>query len=81
MHKRVFDNPACGLLSVSTSPTSQHPQDSLPVPQVTQCYFEDGYQETSVYMWDELSCDHSIQGPAIIIDKNRCVRVCACVCE
>lgn len=40
---------------------------------MTQCYFEDRYLDTSVYLWENLSCDHSIQGPAIIIDKNRCV--------
>ncbi|MGH0132849.1 UNVERIFIED_CONTAM: hypothetical protein FKN15_050897 [Acipenser sinensis] len=38
---------------------------------VTQCYFDDGYLDTKVYLLEELSCDHSIPGPAIIIDKNR----------
>ncbi|TKS87865.1 5-oxoprolinase [Collichthys lucidus] len=38
---------------------------------MTKCYFEEGYLDTSVYLWEELPCDHSIQGPAIIIDKNR----------
>ncbi|KAJ8279913.1 hypothetical protein COCON_G00069790 [Conger conger] len=45
---------------------------------VTQCYFEDGYLETNVYLWDELSCDHSIQGPAIIIDKHSTILVEPC---
>lgn len=27
--------------------------------------------DTSVYLWEELPCGQSIQGPAIIIDKNR----------
>ncbi len=40
---------------------------------MTQCYFEDRYLDTSVYLWEDLSSDHSIQGPAIIIDKNRLV--------
>ncbi len=40
---------------------------------MTQCYFEDGNLDTSVYLWEDLSSDHSIQGPAIIIDKNRWV--------
>lgn len=39
--------------------------------QVTQCYFEEGYLETPVFLLEELACDHSIHGPAIIIDKNR----------
>lgn len=38
---------------------------------MTKCYFEEGYLNTSVYLWEELLCGHSIQGPAIIIDKNR----------
>lgn len=38
---------------------------------MTKCYFEDGYLDTNVYLWEELPCGHSIQGPAIIIDKNR----------
>uniref|UniRef100_A0A8C2GXF7 5-oxoprolinase, ATP-hydrolysing n=1 Tax=Cyprinus carpio TaxID=7962 RepID=A0A8C2GXF7_CYPCA len=42
---------------------------------MTQCYFEDRYLDTSVYLWENLSCDHSIQGPAIIIDKNSTILV------
>uniref|UniRef100_A0A671QNY0 5-oxoprolinase-like n=1 Tax=Sinocyclocheilus anshuiensis TaxID=1608454 RepID=A0A671QNY0_9TELE len=42
---------------------------------MTQCYFEDRYLETSVYLWEDLYCDHSIQGPAIIIDKNSTILV------
>lgn len=41
------------------------------LPQTTECYFEDRYLETSVFMWEDLSRDHSVDGPAIIIDKNR----------
>lgn len=39
--------------------------------QVTKCYFEEGYLDTSVYLWEKLPCGYSVQGPAIIIDKNR----------
>ncbi|XP_037613145.1 5-oxoprolinase [Sebastes umbrosus] len=46
----------------------------------TRCYFEEGYLDTSVYLWEELPCDHSIQGPAIIIDKNSTILVEPC-CE
>lgn len=38
---------------------------------MTKCYFEEGYLDTSVYLWEELPRGHSIWGPAIIIDKNR----------
>ncbi|XP_064410048.1 5-oxoprolinase isoform X1 [Latimeria chalumnae] len=42
---------------------------------VTKCYFDDGYLDTKVYQLEELSCDHTIPGPAIIIDKNSTVLV------
>ncbi|XP_056155592.1 5-oxoprolinase isoform X2 [Lampris incognitus] len=47
---------------------------------VTKCYFEDGYLDTSVYLWEELPCGYSLQGPAIIIDKNSTILVEPC-CE
>lgn len=40
-------------------------------PQMTQCYFEGGYQETSVYLLGELGYGHKLQGPCLIIDSNR----------
>ncbi|XP_037550427.1 5-oxoprolinase [Nematolebias whitei] len=42
---------------------------------MTKCYFENGYLDTGVYLWEELPCDRSIQGPAIIIDKNSTILV------
>ncbi|KAG5268176.1 hypothetical protein AALO_G00209110 [Alosa alosa] len=42
---------------------------------VTKCHFEDGCLDTNVYLWEELSCEHSLQGPAIIIDKNSTILV------
>lgn len=49
---------------------------------MTKCYFEDRYLDTSVFMWEDLSCDRSIDGPAIIIDKNRCICVnLRCICR
>lgn len=48
-----------------------HGTGAAPAPQVTRCYFEEGYLETPVFLLEQLSCDHSIPGPAIIIDKNR----------
>ncbi|XP_077480992.1 5-oxoprolinase [Stigmatopora argus] len=47
---------------------------------MTKCYFEDGYHDTAVYLWEELHCGHAIQGPAIIIDKNSTILVEPC-CE
>ncbi|NXJ55821.1 OPLA oxoprolinase, partial [Spizaetus tyrannus] len=42
---------------------------------VTQCYFEEGYLETPVFLLEELACDHTVTGPAIIIDKNSTIVV------
>ena len=39
--------------------------------QTTNCYFENGYQETKVYHLENLSFGHSIEGPAIIMNGNR----------
>ncbi|XP_075437118.1 5-oxoprolinase-like isoform X2 [Ascaphus truei] len=42
---------------------------------VTKCYFEDGYKDAHVYLLQDLACDHTIPGPAIIIDKNSTILV------
>ncbi|KAK5850209.1 hypothetical protein PBY51_014477 [Eleginops maclovinus] len=47
---------------------------------MTKCYFEEGYLDTGVYLWEELPSGHSIKGPAIIIDKNSTILVEPC-CE
>lgn len=49
--------------------------DSSKPTKVTKCYFEEGYLDTSVYMWEDLTCGYSIEGPAIIIDKNSTILV------
>lgn len=41
--------------------------------QTTKCYFEDGFHDTKIYLLEELSAGHTIDGPAIIVDKNRSV--------
>ncbi|XP_076014060.1 5-oxoprolinase [Genypterus blacodes] len=46
----------------------------------TKCYFEGGSLDTRVFLWEELPCGQSIQGPAIIIDKNSTILVEPC-CE
>ncbi|MBN3271781.1 OPLA oxoprolinase, partial [Polyodon spathula] len=52
------------------------PREKEPrVERVTQCYFDDSYLDTKVYLLEELSCDHSIPGPAIIIDKNSTILI------
>ncbi|XP_025070029.1 5-oxoprolinase [Alligator sinensis] len=42
---------------------------------VTRCYFEDGYLDTPVYLLEELSWDHTIPGPSILIDKNSTILI------
>ena len=41
--------------------------------QRVQCYFEEGFADTPVYLLENLGAGHSITGPAIIIDNNRSV--------
>uniref|UniRef100_A0A3Q1IL25 5-oxoprolinase, ATP-hydrolysing n=1 Tax=Anabas testudineus TaxID=64144 RepID=A0A3Q1IL25_ANATE len=70
----------CGKSGIkSVYKTNEQRGQGKPV-MVTKCYFEDGYLDTSVYLWEELQSGHSIQGPAIIIDKNSTVLVEPC-CE
>lgn len=47
------------------------PRLMVPSPQVSHCYFEDRYLETSVYLLEDLSWGHSVPGPSIILDRNR----------
>ncbi|XP_078086332.1 5-oxoprolinase isoform X2 [Mustelus asterias] len=42
---------------------------------VVKCYFGDGYLDTPVYLLEELSCDNTIPGPAIIIDNNSTILI------
>uniref|UniRef100_T1DC93 Putative 5-oxoprolinase n=1 Tax=Cupiennius salei TaxID=6928 RepID=T1DC93_CUPSA len=37
---------------------------------VVECYFEGGFQETRIYVIEDLCYGHEIVGPAIIIDAN-----------
>lgn len=37
--------------------------------QVTKVYFEEGYQDTNVYLLECLAPGHVVPGPAIIMDK------------
>ncbi|XP_033626321.1 5-oxoprolinase-like isoform X1 [Asterias rubens] len=40
---------------------------------VTRCYFDSKYWDTKLYLLDDLSSNHTIQGPAILIEKNSTV--------
>ncbi|KAM6226095.1 LOW QUALITY PROTEIN: 5-oxoprolinase, partial [Porphyrio hochstetteri] len=42
---------------------------------VTRCYFEEGYLETPVFLLEELGCDHTVPGPAILIDRHSTIVV------
>ncbi|XP_062859373.1 5-oxoprolinase [Trichomycterus rosablanca] len=69
---RVRGSGKSGIGSKSAAKTVNR----APTPaQMTKCFFEDKYLDTSVYMWEDLSCDHSVDGPAIIIDKNSTILV------
>ena len=39
--------------------------------QTTHSYFEGGYQDTNVYILEDLKSGHTIDGPAIIMNGNR----------
>jgi len=47
---------------------------------VTQCYFEEGFLDTDLYLMEDLVYGHKIKGPAIIIDRNSTILVEPC-CE
>ncbi|KAJ3580729.1 hypothetical protein NHX12_034213, partial [Muraenolepis orangiensis] len=69
---RVRGSGKSGIQSV----TKAKPADGKPKAVTTaKCYFEGGYLDTGVYLWEELPCGHSIQGPAVIIDKNSTILV------
>ncbi|KAM8880771.1 5-oxoprolinase [Synchiropus picturatus] len=70
----------CGKSGIkSVYESKKNAGDTKPVLK-TKCYFEDGYLDTAVYLWEELSSGQTICGPAIIIDKNSTILVEPC-CE
>ncbi|XP_053913707.1 5-oxoprolinase isoform X2 [Cuculus canorus] len=42
---------------------------------VTPCYFDNGFMETPVFLLENLESDHTIDGPAIVIDTNSTIVV------
>ncbi|NWU98761.1 OPLA oxoprolinase, partial [Upupa epops] len=69
---RVRGTGSSGVSAETPLAPSGHPPR---VEMVTQCYFEEGYQDTPVFLLEELACDHQLPGPAIIIDKNSTIVV------
>ncbi|XP_066572206.1 5-oxoprolinase isoform X3 [Amia ocellicauda] len=65
----------CGRSGVTTQNMTPNKQGPPRVTTVTQCYFDSGYLDTNVYLLEDLSYDHNITGPALIIDKNSTVLV------
>ncbi|XP_072169577.1 5-oxoprolinase-like [Diadema setosum] len=56
--------------------TKRSPSGASPrVEKVVKCYFEEGHLDTTIYCLEELSCDHTILGPAILIEKNSTILV------
>ncbi|XP_071510031.1 5-oxoprolinase-like [Diadema antillarum] len=56
--------------------TKRSPSGAPPrVEKVVKCYFEEGQLDTTIYRLEELSCDHTIRGPAILIEKNSTILV------
>ncbi|XP_052229279.1 5-oxoprolinase-like isoform X2 [Dreissena polymorpha] len=41
----------------------------------TSCYFDEGWQDTAVYLLDKLGAGHTISGPAIIMNGNSTILV------
>ncbi|XP_047204899.1 5-oxoprolinase isoform X1 [Girardinichthys multiradiatus] len=65
----------CGKSGINSVHKSKMGHTQAKPVMMTKCYFEDGYMDTSVYLWEELPGGNSIQGPAIIIDKNSTILV------
>lgn len=42
---------------------------------MTPCYFEEGLLDTAIYLLDNLSSDQTINGPAVLIEKNSTILV------
>lgn len=68
----------CGKSGIKSFFKKSDEQKAAKPVTVTKCYFEDGYLDTKVYLWEELPCGYNIQGPAIIIDKNSTILVEPC---
>ncbi len=48
---------------------------------MTSVWFEEGVLLTDVYLLSKLTHGHTIPGPAIIIDNNRCVSMSVWECH
>ncbi|KAJ0059529.1 hypothetical protein NL108_001883 [Boleophthalmus pectinirostris] len=68
----------CGKSGIKSFFKKSEKQRTAKPVTITKCYFEGGYLDTNVYLWEELPCGYNIQGPAIIIDKNSTILVEPC---
>ncbi|XP_052817623.1 5-oxoprolinase-like [Mya arenaria] len=48
---------------------------SPPVEMETECFFDDGWRKTSVYLLNNLSAGHVLEGPAIVMNGNSTILV------
>ncbi|KAJ7338275.1 hypothetical protein JRQ81_011031 [Phrynocephalus forsythii] len=69
---RVRGIASSGMDQEEPVPTSKGPPQRKTV---SRCYFEGGYQDTGVYLMEDLLWGHCIPGPSIIIDKNSTILV------
>ncbi|XP_034275895.1 LOW QUALITY PROTEIN: 5-oxoprolinase [Pantherophis guttatus] len=69
---RVRGTACSGMGQEEPQPVCEEPPN---LEMVTRCYFEGGYQDTPVYLLENLFHGHSIPGPSILVDKNSTILV------
>ncbi|XP_042898773.1 5-oxoprolinase [Parasteatoda tepidariorum] len=61
---------AIGNRHLNLADTIEEAADPPQHKEIVQCYFDDGYKETKIFLLSDLLYKHEIYGPAIIIDVN-----------
>ncbi|XP_063155873.1 5-oxoprolinase isoform X1 [Candoia aspera] len=69
---RVRGTASSGMNQEEAQPISEGPPQ---LEMVSHCYFEGGYQDTQVYLLENLFHGHSIPGPSILVDENSTILV------
>ncbi|XP_007444496.1 5-oxoprolinase, partial [Python bivittatus] len=69
---RVRGTASSGMNQEEPQPIGEGPP---PLEMVSRCYFEGGYQDTHVYLLENLFHGHSVPGPSILVDKNSTILV------
>ncbi|XP_058035036.1 5-oxoprolinase isoform X5 [Ahaetulla prasina] len=69
---RVRGTACSGMGQEEPQPVCEEPPN---LEMMTRCYFEGGYQDTPVYLLENLFHGHSIPGPSILMDKNSTILV------